>query len=608
MPHLRQILFIAFCTTLLFFTGILARPLLKSSEGRVAVVAQEMIESGDWIVPHLNGEIRKEKPPFSSWMVALLAKASGAARVEAWHASAIPAATAVLLVLIVFAWVASQEAEGSGRTENSKLGGADRSNLGDADKSNLGDADKSNLGGADIPVCSDQSSAPADKPIRPTQNSGFFSHSPAAMFSALVLATCVGFISQARSAELDMLMALWVTLALAGYFNYRAGRSPGWLLLCYVAMAFSILTKGHVGIIVVVPTILVWHFYERSFHTLRIPKAGSLKWHLLGVAIVCLMVLPWAIPFLKQSGIAWADFQKEGLDRFDQNARHAQPAWWYLQQFPIWFLPWFLLFPFALWQTRNDPPDERSPLRRLCWVWLLLCLIIFSAIKAKQRHYAVPFFPPMAILIADSVIRWLQSDTQQWGRRALAALAIVLGTAALVVPITAAQYNIIYPGDTVAVWTLAVLCGLTFFAAAWFGLRQGHCFSMMWAGAICLLTMLTLTGERAESEHKSPVSFCREVRAKIPPSVPLYDYEVLMVRNTWKADVLFYMQMKVLRNKRPLTEFLQDPAETGYALVSDKLLAGVSPALYETLATDPTKIGHDKPVYLIRPRHAAVGQ
>ncbi len=592
MPHMRQFVFIAFCTTLLFFTGILARPLLKSSEGRVAVVAQEMIESGDWIVPHLNGEIRKEKPPFSSWMVALLAKASGAARVEAWHASAIPAATAVLLVLIVFAWVASQESALSSGAGSPLLDGADTAVL----------------GGADIPVCSDQSSTPATTNARPTQNSGFFSHSPVAMFSALVLATCVGFISQARSAELDMLMALWVTLALAGYFNYRAGHSPGWLLLCYVAMAFSILTKGHVGIIVVVPTILVWHFYERSFHTLQIPKAGSFKWHLLGVAIVCLMVLPWAIPFLKQSGIAWADFQKEGLDRFDQNARHAQPAWWYLQQFPIWFLPWFLLFPFALWQTRNDPPDERSPLRRLCWVWLLLCLIIFSAIKAKQRHYAVPFFPPMAILIADSVIRWLQSDTLQWGRRALAALAIVLGTAALVAPILAAQYNVLYPGDTVAVWSLAVLCGLTFFAAAWFGLRQGHCFSMMWAGAICLLAMLTLTGERAESEYKSPESFCREVRAKVPPSVPLYDYEVLMVKSTWKADVLFYLQMKVLRNQRPLAEFLQDPAETGYALVSDKLLAGVSPALYETLATDPTKIGHDKPVYLIRPRRAVVGQ
>ncbi|MGQ9846759.1 MAG: ArnT family glycosyltransferase, partial [Bacteroidales bacterium] len=38
---------------------------------RYAEVAREMIRSGDWIVPHLNGEIYIDKPPLLFWLIAL---------------------------------------------------------------------------------------------------------------------------------------------------------------------------------------------------------------------------------------------------------------------------------------------------------------------------------------------------------------------------------------------------------------------------------------------------------------------------------------------------------------------------------------------------------
>ena len=65
------------------FYAIAAQHPPFSSSLRYYEASREMAESGDWIVPHLNGEIRKEKPPFSSWLVSLLSKASGAARSEA---------------------------------------------------------------------------------------------------------------------------------------------------------------------------------------------------------------------------------------------------------------------------------------------------------------------------------------------------------------------------------------------------------------------------------------------------------------------------------------------------------------------------------------------
>jgi len=44
---------------------------VEPDETRYAVVAREMRDSGDWIVPHLNGEIYAEKPPLFFWLVNL---------------------------------------------------------------------------------------------------------------------------------------------------------------------------------------------------------------------------------------------------------------------------------------------------------------------------------------------------------------------------------------------------------------------------------------------------------------------------------------------------------------------------------------------------------
>lgn len=47
------------------------------NEGRYAEVAREMILSGDWITPHLNGELFLNKPPLLFWLTALFFKTFG---------------------------------------------------------------------------------------------------------------------------------------------------------------------------------------------------------------------------------------------------------------------------------------------------------------------------------------------------------------------------------------------------------------------------------------------------------------------------------------------------------------------------------------------------
>ncbi len=58
------------------FWAITDRP-LGSHEAYVAVVARQMVSSGNWLVPYFNGELRLQKTPLNYWFVTAAAKAAG---------------------------------------------------------------------------------------------------------------------------------------------------------------------------------------------------------------------------------------------------------------------------------------------------------------------------------------------------------------------------------------------------------------------------------------------------------------------------------------------------------------------------------------------------
>ncbi len=66
--------------TLWFFLGLLpllVRPLWEPDEGRYAEIPREMLATGDWLTPHLNGVLYFEKPPLQYWLSALSMKLFG---------------------------------------------------------------------------------------------------------------------------------------------------------------------------------------------------------------------------------------------------------------------------------------------------------------------------------------------------------------------------------------------------------------------------------------------------------------------------------------------------------------------------------------------------
>ena len=57
--------------SILLFFPKLSMPFLDPDEGLYATIAQEMLNGGDWVIPHVNGLPYMEKPPLYFWLTAL---------------------------------------------------------------------------------------------------------------------------------------------------------------------------------------------------------------------------------------------------------------------------------------------------------------------------------------------------------------------------------------------------------------------------------------------------------------------------------------------------------------------------------------------------------
>jgi 4-amino-4-deoxy-L-arabinose transferase-like glycosyltransferase len=88
---------------LLFYWGIGSIPLLSFNEARRAIPAANMLATGDWLLPRVNGELYLAKPPMLYWLSTATAHLAGAANEWAVRLPSAIAATAVALLAYRFA-------------------------------------------------------------------------------------------------------------------------------------------------------------------------------------------------------------------------------------------------------------------------------------------------------------------------------------------------------------------------------------------------------------------------------------------------------------------------------------------------------------------------
>lgn len=191
----------------LLFFSLGNRPLLSSGEARASEIACEMMQSGNYLIPHLNEEVLLTKPPLFHWIIIMCYKMFGVAE----FVSRIPSALSGMLVVVLVYflglsfWPSSVEKGGKG------------------------------------------------------------------FIAGLLLLTSPLFFWSARCARIDCMLLFYITAALFCFWKgYKAKlHAKLWFLGWFLFMGLGTLAKGPVGIAVPLITVLLFLMCVRKLYVLK---------------------------------------------------------------------------------------------------------------------------------------------------------------------------------------------------------------------------------------------------------------------------------------------------------------------------------------------------
>jgi hypothetical protein len=232
------------------------------------------------------------------------------------------------------------------------------------------------------------------------------------LLAGAIAATSFGYFAIARMALPDLPLTFFITLSIWAAFVATLEREPEprrWLLVSAVAAALGFLVKGPVAIIipalVVVPILLI---ERRSFNV----RSGDL---LLAALVFLAIATPWYVAMWLRHGHEYLQgfFVGDNFERFATTRfNDPRPWWFYLPVVAGGLLPWTALTvvwlsPVLQFLTRRR--DIGSLDMRLL-LWALLPLIFYSLSIGKQPRYVLPVLPPVAVLLASSIVE----RTRDW--------------------------------------------------------------------------------------------------------------------------------------------------------------------------------------------------
>ena len=335
-PWVQILLLLVLCS-LLFVVGVGCWDLWNPDEPRYGQVAKEMVARGDWILMHVNGNTYEDKPPLFFWLIALSSFLwQGFTSFSVRFPSAFLSTLTVLLTFFL----------------GKKLYGS---------------------------------------------RTGFL--------SALILATSFEFAYLSTRANIDAALTFMTTASIFLFLQWyqrpktdgKEDKDKGRLSIYgfYAGMGLATLVKGPVGFILPLLVSLVYLLLLKDWKAMKRMRL------LTGMMLLVLIVLSWYLPAVLKGG---QDFLNQTLfhqtiERFAKGTSHIRPPYYYLSNFPIDFLPWFLFLPGAIVYGLSKRREGTSKDFLFLLVWFAAIFLFFSFSKGKRALYLLPLYPAASLIV-----------------------------------------------------------------------------------------------------------------------------------------------------------------------------------------------------------------
>lgn len=461
------VLLLLIALAVIWFVPLGWRHLLPSDEGRYAEMAREMFATGDWITPRYNGYKYFEKPPLQTWANALTFAWFG---LGDWQARLYTALTGFAGVLVV--------GYTGARVFNAATG-----------------------------VC-----------------------------AALVLAVSPYWNLMGHFNTLDMGLSFWMELSLCALLLAQRPHLPrgavrGWMWLCWAAMAFAVLSKGLVGLILPGAVLVLYTLVARDWALWRRLYLVS------GLVVFFAIVTPWFLLVQERNPEFFNFFfVVQQFRRYLTPEQNRPGAFYYfVPVLIVGFLPWLSISVQSVRRALQTPRQANgfAPVLLLL-VWSAFIFLFFSASHSKLLSYTLPIAPTLALLIG----LYLPLVTKEQFHRHLAGYAVFLVAAAFGA-IFLSRFGDTRTPNALYVefrnWVfaaLAVAFGLTL-VALWLNRRSRTGIvgaATVFGAGWLLLGTIAGTGHDTFGRLSSGAPLAPAVRAalaQLPPDTPFYSVGVL---------------------------------------------------------------------------------
>lgn len=213
----------------------------------------------------------------------------------------------------------------------------------------------------------------------------------------MMLATSVMFIGSAVVLRMDMMMVMFIVLALYQFFriyNGTAGRWTGYFLALNIFMA--LFSKGPVGVLAPVVSIAVFLLSERKLKTF----GRYLGWRQWGIIVGLCAV--WFSCVALEGGYDYIHnlLFKQTVGRGINSFHHQEPFYYYLKT--IWYAiaPWSLLCAVVIYKGFRQRIIQNDTLLKFYCVVAFSTFVMMSLISSKIDIYLLPIYPFLIYLTA----------------------------------------------------------------------------------------------------------------------------------------------------------------------------------------------------------------
>lgn len=339
-PSLRLAWLWPLVAVLAWLPGIADLALFDPDEGRNASIARAMAESGDWLIPQLNGIPFLDKPFLYFATEAGAMRLFGVSELSA----RLPSFFAALALVAVLAWWARRQ-------------------------------------WGELPAILAAGAAATSLLVLVFARSATFDALLALCTTVALLAFHEAIESPPRQPE-DPASPFW------------RGRS-GWILLAWGAMAAGTLTKGPVALLLPLGVASLYGAWRRRFRTI-----WSLSGTVAGLGLLCawLALMEQRTPGFLRYALVEESWRRVTTDQFQRTG----PLWYFLPILLAGVFPWVIapwVRPGSLFRLRRSVPGAEIFLG----IWLLVPLLLLSLSQSKRPQYMVPLVPAIALLAGRSL-------------------------------------------------------------------------------------------------------------------------------------------------------------------------------------------------------------